>query len=180
MRGSKAEAVTSSGLRTNPPALQPLLNPPLALLHPGLPLGAELLRLFLLFRREDREDLAVQPRLMHGEVGFHRREILHHRANAAFVDGQRFDSLLTRVLRRAHPLNQRACLFLVLLGHLAYLLALRLGEIECGKRKSSAAPTTGTSGSARFAPTQTAAGTLSKRGSTRGQQDECGEYDESK
>jgi len=120
------------------PLLQPLLLLLCALFRPRFPIGALLLQLLLLIGAEQRVHVRLQPGFGNREIRLNFGKIFHCRSHLRLVEGSRFDRLEPRVLRRTHPVHERAHLLAILLRELTHLLLLRIGEVERPQRQAGA------------------------------------------
>jgi hypothetical protein len=131
----------SSDLRTSPlllPLLQALLLLLRPLFRPRFTIGAELQQLLLLVAAEQRVHIRLQPGLRDREIRFNFGNVFHCRSDLRLVEGNRFDRPAPRVLRRTHPVHERAHLLAILLRELTHLLLLRVGQVERPQRQAGA------------------------------------------
>ena len=99
--------------------------------------AADLLRLRLLFRRQDLEDVGVNTRTRHRQVGFDRGQFGRPGADEALIERRRGGRRVERLTGCHRPLADRACLSFPRLDDRPYLLALRFGQIELPQRESA-------------------------------------------
>lgn len=128
------------------------------LVCPRLRLRFELLRFFLLLRREHSEDVAVQPCLLDRHIRLRRGEILGGGTHQRFVDRDRLDSGTLRFHRLLQALGERLRLLAVTLRDVSDLLLLRITQIELTEREAGgeAAPE-GSAGPSEWGPAASAA-----------------------
>jgi hypothetical protein len=119
--------------------LATLLHALAALLETRVAFGPQLLRALLLLWRQQRLDIAPEPRLLNRQVRLCRGELLARGPNPSLVHGNGFDGLTPGVGGGLQALDERGDLLPVLLHELPHLRPLRLGQLQLPERKHRAA-----------------------------------------
>jgi hypothetical protein len=154
---------------------------PLPLLHPRFAIGLQFPGLRLLLRRQKREDLALHPRPLDGELGLGFDQRLRRGADQPFVEGDGIHGFSLRLHGGAKLLRQCAVLLRVVLGSLADLLLLRLAEVQFAKGQPSAGATSAGRSTWTTRATATESGALRESDAAREQgRERCGRCERTK